>query len=260
MKSKLRSVNTRFWDDPFVEDLTPSEKLLFLYLLTNSLTNLLGIYEITIKRITFDTGLNKESVLKALESFERLGKVYFISGFIVLPNFLKNQNLNPNMIKNVISEFGDLPEWLKTKLLENSEETQLNGLETIRNALAMLRKDEGEDEEEIEEESEGEEEAEILKYYHSVCLELPKVQKLTPKRKASLKARIKEYGAEAINEVIENAAMSEFLNGKNDRNWKADFEWLMKPENFLKVFEGKYNSSGFISKKRSGQFKNPETI
>jgi hypothetical protein len=56
MADKLRSVNTRFWEDPFVEELTPSEKLLFLYLLTNPLANLLGIYEITIKRISYDTG------------------------------------------------------------------------------------------------------------------------------------------------------------------------------------------------------------
>ena len=33
--SKLRSVSTAFWSDPFIEDLNPAQKLLFLYLITN---------------------------------------------------------------------------------------------------------------------------------------------------------------------------------------------------------------------------------
>ena len=67
MSEKLRSVNTKFWDDPFIEDLPPTEKLLFLYLLTNPLANLLGIYEITVKRISYDTGLSREAVLSGLK-------------------------------------------------------------------------------------------------------------------------------------------------------------------------------------------------
>jgi len=73
--SKLRSVSTAFWSDPFIEELTPSEKLLYLYFITNEKTNMLGIYELSIKKISFETGLNKETVLKALESFERINKI-----------------------------------------------------------------------------------------------------------------------------------------------------------------------------------------
>lgn len=167
MKSKLRSVNTRFWDDPFIEELNPSEKLLFLYLLTNSLTNLLGIYEITIKRITFDTGLTREAILKALKCFESVGKVFYIGGFIVLPNFLKNQRLNPNMVKNAISEFNELPEWLKNRILNNGSETTPNGLETISNALQTIRKEEGEEEEEkeLKKKVKPPTESDVIKYF-----------------------------------------------------------------------------------------------
>ena len=52
--SKLRSVNTAFWSDPWVEDLTPSEKLLYIYFITNEKTNMLGIYELSIKKISFE--------------------------------------------------------------------------------------------------------------------------------------------------------------------------------------------------------------
>jgi hypothetical protein len=42
--------------------------------------------------------------------------------------------------------------------------------------------------------------------------------------------------------VIRTAGESDFLNGKNDKAWKADFEWIMRPQNFLKILEGKYEN------------------
>jgi len=71
---------------------------------------------------------------------------------------------------------------------------------------------------------------------------MPKVEKLTDKRKGYVNARYAEYGIEKITTVLRIAGSSDFLNGKNDRVWKADFEWLMRPENFVKVLEGKYGS------------------
>jgi hypothetical protein len=157
MSNKLRSVNTKFWDDPFIVELFPTEKLLFLYLITNPLTNLVGIYEISLRRISFDTGLNNESIENGLKRLETVRKAFFIDNFIILPNWLKNQNLNANMKKAVEREFSDLPKSLKDKILVNDTK----GFETIRNGLSMIRKIEIETEDEIEEEIEKETELEI---------------------------------------------------------------------------------------------------
>jgi len=113
MNKKLRSVNTHFWNDSFIQELTSNEKLLFLYFLTNPLTNILGIYEITLKRISFDTGITINTIEKTLEHFERLKKVFYISNFIILPNFLKNQSMNTKMKIGAINIFFDLPEKIK---------------------------------------------------------------------------------------------------------------------------------------------------
>ena len=150
MAHKLRSVNTRFWDDPFITELNPSEKLLFLYLLTNPMTNIIGIYEVTLKRICFDTGLTKETISKGLERFETLSKAFYSESFIILPNFLKNQKLNANMKVAAIKEFSALPEWLKDRILSNGSKGLGNGYQTILNGLAMIRQVEGEVEVEIE--------------------------------------------------------------------------------------------------------------
>lgn len=82
----------------------------------------------------------------------------------------------------------------------------------------------------------------VIVLYHDLCEKMPKVLKLQGKRKGFVNARIKEYGIEKVTEVLRKAGQSDFLNGKNDRAWKADFEWIMRPENFLKILEGKYDN------------------
>ena len=99
--SKQRFVKTSFWYDSFIEKLLPKEKLLFLYLLTNELTDLCGVYEISIKRICFDTGLTKNEALKSLENFKKNDKIYYLDGFIFLKNFKKSQTNNPSVEKGI---------------------------------------------------------------------------------------------------------------------------------------------------------------
>lgn len=68
--SKFRMVRTEFWEDPkVVEELTPEDKYFFLYLLTNSKTTQIGIYQITKKQMAFDTGYSIESINALLDRF-----------------------------------------------------------------------------------------------------------------------------------------------------------------------------------------------
>ena len=155
MAEKMRSVNTKFWDDPFIENLSSSEKLLFIYLLTNPLTNLLGVYEITLKRISYDTGLNKETISKGLESFGKHKKAFYTpDNFVILPNWLKNQRLNTNMKIAVAREFDILPNNLKHSILNNGCERLGNDSEGFRMVMESLGKYEIEIESEIEKEKE----------------------------------------------------------------------------------------------------------
>lgn len=152
--SKLRSVSTAFWSDPFVEDLTPTEKLLFLYLVTNEKTNMLGIYEASISKMSFETGIDKKTLEKALKRFESVGKVKYINNYVFLTNYLKHQNFNTNMKKSAIDIFNSLPKGLIDCDIDINKDNPLKGFETLCKALGMVRKieveDEGEDEKEIE--------------------------------------------------------------------------------------------------------------
>jgi len=171
MKDKRRSLKTKFWDDNFISNLSSSHKLLYLYLLTNPLTNLLGIYEISKKRIKYDTGLSDEVVTKGLELFAISSKAFFYEdNFIILPNWLKNQDFNKNMMIAARKEFTCLPEALKNRLLPNGSEGLPNGSEGLPNGSEWLPNGsltygeiEREVEGEVEREVEGEKKKEIEK-------------------------------------------------------------------------------------------------
>ncbi len=59
-------------------------------------------------------------------------------------------------------------------------------------------------------------------------------------RYKSLICRIDEYGIDKVLKAIKNINNSSFLKGQNKNNWTIYFDWLVKPNNFIKVLEGNY--------------------
>lgn len=71
---------------------------------------------------------------------------------------------------------------------------------------------------------------------------IPKLRTIQGKRKNYILARCRECGKEAVAEMVRKAAQSDFLNGKNQRGWIANFDWVILPTNFQKVLEGNYDN------------------
>ena len=82
----------------------------------------------------------------------------------------------------------------------------------------------------------------VIDYFNGVCINLPKVIKVTDKRKRLIVSREKEYSKDDLKKVIDLTAESLFLNGDNNRGWTADFDWLMQKQNFIKILEGNYKN------------------
>lgn len=99
--AKSRLINTRFWIDDYVSNLDPSEKLLFLYFLTNPYTDICGVYEVPLKHVALETGLDKEMVIKILARFKRDGKIFYQNGWVAIKNFAKHQQDNPKVKKGI---------------------------------------------------------------------------------------------------------------------------------------------------------------
>ena len=72
----FRHVRTEFWRDAKVlEEMTPEDKLFFLYILTNGNTTQIGIYKIPKKQIAFELGYSVESINTLIDRFENHYKI-----------------------------------------------------------------------------------------------------------------------------------------------------------------------------------------
>ena len=93
----------------------------------------------------------------------------------------------------------------------------------------------------------------VIDLYLSICVNLPKIRVITDTRKKAIKRLLNNHSLNQIKEMFEIANSSTFLAGDNDRGWKADFNWLIEEDNFVKVLEGKYNSKKKSNRKNFGE-------
>lgn len=151
--STQRYIDTSFWDDSWIQELDPSEKLLYIYLLTNPLTNIAGIMELTTKRICFDTGFNSDTVGHILKKFENAKKVYTFGNYLIIRNFPKHQQLENYKIKKGIETIlSKLPEDLIEYLEEIDYQYDLSQLNNKAEKKPLLEREPKNDLEKIEKE------------------------------------------------------------------------------------------------------------
>lgn len=93
----------------------------------------------------------------------------------------------------------------------------------------------------------------IRNLYNEICVSFPKCTVLSDARKKAIKARMNSgRTVEDFETLFRKAEASEFLKGKNDQNWRANFDWLIKDGNFVKVLDGNYdNRSGGNTRKQT---------
>jgi len=78
--------------------------------------------------------------------------------------------------------------------------------------------------------------------YNAKCTRLRKIKAIVGNRQTAVAARYKSNGIDAFEKLFDAANASDFLCGNNERNWSADFDWLMNATNMAKVLEGKYDN------------------
>jgi hypothetical protein len=149
----FRYIRTSIWKDEWFVSLRGDEQRLFLYLLSNGQTNMLGIYPISLREIAFDTGLDQEEVKRIFrDRLSKDGKAYFELGWVVMKNWLKHQTLNGNMLTSVEQAFNQAPVWLRRRVLKKGDSLYipLESLLKRSKAFQILREIEVEGEIEIE--------------------------------------------------------------------------------------------------------------
>ncbi|MFB0921444.1 MAG: phage replisome organizer N-terminal domain-containing protein [Oscillospiraceae bacterium] len=85
----------------------------------------------------------------------------------------------------------------------------------------------------------------IRELFNATCLSYSKVVGINGKRKINVGARWNEHPDLGFwTAYFSRVEASPFMKGKNDRHWKASFDWIMQPANMDKVLEGNYDDKG----------------
>lgn len=107
--SKQRIIKDEMWNDDWFYELDPSEKLMWVFLLTNPRSNIAGIYKVSMKWIAVHTGFEKQVVEMLLNRFKTEKKITIKNGWIFLNNFHKHQSHNPKVEAGVFRIFSEVP-------------------------------------------------------------------------------------------------------------------------------------------------------
>lgn len=200
----------------------------------------------------------KESTVQlALKTFEQFGMIEILDGVITIPNWGKHQNLEQLEARKKYQREYQRDYRKKQKLLltgEQEENTEESSCEDSRKHLHKhlhepnvnsLDKEKEEDKEEDKDKNKESKEKvtceQVVALYHSICVSYPKVISLSEARKRAIRARLKMYSMDDFRRLFEKAEASSFLKGANNRNWSANFDWMIKDANMAKVIDGNYD-------------------
>lgn len=79
---------------------------------------------------------------------------------------------------------------------------------------------------------------------------LPQIRYLSEKRRTAIATRLRDdFFAGHYEEAIAKLAKSTFCLGENDRHWRADFDWFLKPDTVTRIIEGKYDDNGALAER-----------
>ena len=187
---------------------------------------------------------NVAVVEKALYLFEELGLIEKLSNGAIymldIQNFIGKSSTEADRKRNYRNVITD-----EKAMLLNDNVTNVGQM-----SQQMSDKNPPEIEKEIEIEIEKEREIKgkidyqnIVNMYNDICISFSKVSKLSDARKKSIKARLNTYNYDDFKTLFTKAEASNFLKGKNSRDWQANFDWLIKDNNMAKVLDGNYDNN-----------------
>ncbi len=189
----------------------------------------------TPKMLADELDFEESTVILALKSLEQLNMIVTDGGFFSIAGWDEYQNIEGMDKIREQNRIRQANFKAKQKLLQG------NVTSNVTLTLGNATEEEKELEFELDiRERENTDYKSLVDLYHSICKSFPSVRSLSEARKKAIKARLNTYSLEEFKTVFQNAEASSFLKGSNDRNWSANFDWLIADKNFVKVLEGNY--------------------
>ena len=107
--AEYRTLRMSFWNDPYIEELEAAGRLLYLYLITCPHTSNLGVLEVSVRRMAYETGLEQEEVRRLLGEAEEAGRIVRDGSLLWVVNFVKHQtSTSPKLVQSLRTLFAAL--------------------------------------------------------------------------------------------------------------------------------------------------------
>jgi predicted phage replisome organizer len=220
----------------------------------NSGVFMMGQIAYTDKMLATIFRMKEATVTMALQTFVQFGMVEIVDGVITIPNWGKHQNLDQlesrkEYMRNYMLEYREKQKALTNGKSSCKTNSKTNSKTNVRQADKEEEKDEDGELKEIHKEKTDCQQ--IVDMFNSICVSFPSVRSLSDARKKAIKARLNTYTVDDFKLCFENAESSSFLKGGNDRNWTANFDWLVKDSNMAKVLDCNYSNKAQAQSKPS---------
>lgn len=194
-----------------------------------------GSFVSSYQNLSIETGLSIKNVRTALEHLKSTGEVavnrHAKYSVFTIKNYDQYQSTGNQPAVNRQST-GSQPATIEEGKKERRKEYINNSITDVM--LSTLPQPETEENHIF---------ATIQELYNTVCGSYPRLVKMSEKRKKAIRARLKTgYSLDDFKKLFYKAEASDFLKGKNKRNWHADFDWLTCDSNMAKTLEGKYDN------------------
>ena len=82
----------------------------------------------------------------------------------------------------------------------------------------------------------------VMDSYNECCHSLPKVRKLTDRRKRLIEKAEGLLGDNSFEELFRRVENSDFLSGRSEKWTGCSFDWLLREDNLVRVLEGVFDN------------------
>lgn len=248
--TNFRQVHTKIWKDAWFMELSSTNKLFFVYLFTNELASISGIYELPQRVMSFESGLTNKEIETAFEIYNQAGKARYQDGVVWVASLRKyHETASPKVQTKILKDVTAVKEcelrgiycdlYGIDTLSEDENSISIPLYSIVSSSINSSKKEKG------IVKGKGKhafpEYEDMLTMWSVFFPDKPQPRRNNKTIRAQVRVRIKEpYFKDNWAKALEKARYSEFLLTKGF----FTLGWFVKNEtNWEKVLDGNYDNS-----------------